>query len=154
VTVIDALNRQPVGELREQLLGICGSRRWAERVAERRPFPDAASLGVAGQAALDELSDEDWREALSAEPEPEVAGSDAGTDAAAETAVRLYRQHFGYPFVAASPRMGADELLMRVRIRLGHDAESELRSAAAELRRVVRARLDRWLEQQSGAQPA
>jgi 2-oxo-4-hydroxy-4-carboxy-5-ureidoimidazoline decarboxylase len=154
VSTLDAFNQQPLSDALHQLLGICGCRRWAEHVAGLRPFRDVAALRSAADTALDTLTDDDWQEALRAEPDPDIAGTDDGTRAAAETAVRLYRQRFGYPFVAAGRRMAADELLMRVRIRLGNDPEVELRTAADELRRGVRARLQRWADGDGGARPA
>jgi 2-oxo-4-hydroxy-4-carboxy-5-ureidoimidazoline decarboxylase len=153
VSVVDVVQTLDDGALRQRLLTCCGSTRWADAVAARRPFADGDALLAAAAAALDDLTDEDWREALCGEPAPAIHDADPGTRAAAETAVRLYRQHFGYSFVVAASRIPGEELLMRVRIRLGNDAVTELQAAAAELRRIVDARLRRLLEEY-GAQPA
>jgi 2-oxo-4-hydroxy-4-carboxy-5-ureidoimidazoline decarboxylase len=139
-----------VASLRALLERACGSPRFVEAVARQCPFADVESLLRAVEVALQELEPADWREALLAERMPEVVGGDAGTRAAAALAVKLYRDRFGYAFVVAAERPSADELLMRVRIRLGNDAEAELRTAAGELRRIVRARLRRMLEAERG----
>jgi 2-oxo-4-hydroxy-4-carboxy-5-ureidoimidazoline decarboxylase len=139
-----------VASLRALLERACGSPHFVEAVARHCPFADVESLLRAVDAALQELEPADWRQALLAERTPEVVGGDAGTRAAAALAVNLYRDRFGYAFVVAAQRPSADELLMRVRIRLGNDAEAELRTAAGELRRIVRARLRRMLEEESG----
>jgi 2-oxo-4-hydroxy-4-carboxy-5-ureidoimidazoline decarboxylase len=131
----------------------CAIDRWVEEVLARRPFRDDAAVLAAADEAFAVLAPEDWRQGLAVAGASVVpAGGEAGTRAAAELALRLYRERFGYVFISGAPHMAADELLMRIRIRLGNDEETELRTACDELRRGARARLSRLLSR--GAPPA
>ena len=111
------------------------------------PFSDVQSLLRACDAAWDSLGDDGWLDALASNAEHVVPDGNDGTRRAAETALRLYRERFGIPFVSAAHSPVADELLMRVRIRLGNDGAAEVRAARDELRRMARQRLERsWAE--------
>jgi 2-oxo-4-hydroxy-4-carboxy-5-ureidoimidazoline decarboxylase len=147
--VLDSL---PVAMLRARLEHCCGSARWVEAMLQRRPFGTADAVRAAADAAFAALAPDDWRAAFAAADAQVVAAADEGTRAAAELTLRLYRERYGYPFVVAGRRLAADELLMRVRIRLGNDEESEFGAAREEQRRLTRQRLDELLD--SGAQSA
>jgi 2-oxo-4-hydroxy-4-carboxy-5-ureidoimidazoline decarboxylase len=150
---VDVLASLPDEMLAAALHDCCAIDRWVEEVLARRPFHDGAAVAAAADQAFAVLTPEDWRQGLAAAGALVVpADGEAGTRAAAELALRLYRERFGYVFVSGAPHMAADELLMRIRIRLGHDEEAELRTACAELRRGGRARLARLLS--GGAPPA
>jgi 2-oxo-4-hydroxy-4-carboxy-5-ureidoimidazoline decarboxylase len=145
------LSSLPQDELASRLRECCGSDRWVDAVAARSPFADEAALLAAADEAFASLEPQDWQQALQAIAEPGVAAdADAGTRAAAELGLRLYRERFGQPFVIATERMTAEELLMRIRIRLANDAEAELRAAGDELRRLSRSALERLLERGAG----
>jgi 2-oxo-4-hydroxy-4-carboxy-5-ureidoimidazoline decarboxylase len=143
----------PDADLAAALRGCCGMEQWVDRVMARRPFTDDAAVLAAADAAFAGLDLQQWRQGFAAAGDPAVpADGEPGTRAAAELALQLYGERFGHPFVSAARPMDADELLMRIRIRLGNDARAELRTAAAELRRLARTRLERLL--QGGAHPA
>lgn len=60
----------PSAEAEAALLECCGSRRWAQRLAAHRPFPDVDSLLAAADEAGYDLAPADLSEALTAEVSP------------------------------------------------------------------------------------
>jgi 2-oxo-4-hydroxy-4-carboxy-5-ureidoimidazoline decarboxylase len=125
----------------------CGIDRWVDGVLARQPFRDEAALLSAADAVFAELAPEDWRRGFAAVGEPPVArDGETGTQTAAELALRLYRERFGYPFITSAPPMASDELLMRIRIRLGNEEQAEFRGSSAELRRLTHYRLSRLMQ--------
>jgi len=147
-----AAERQRVNEsaaerLEATLRECSGSAAWAAAVLRHHPFSDAASLLRAGEDAWSMLDDTQWEDALAANAEDTVPAGPEETRRAAAVALRLYRERFGIPFVSAAHSPFADELLMRVRIRLGNEPSLEHGSARDELRRAARYRLERlWHE--------
>lgn len=120
-----------------------GGASWAAAVLRQQPFADLDALLRACAAAWDVMSAEEWEAALAANAEETLPPGAEETRRAAAVALRLYRERFGIPFVSAVHSPVADELLMRVRIRLGNDPAAELDAARSELRRIVRQRLER-----------
>lgn len=128
-------------------LEACGATpAWAAAVARRGPFTDDAALCAALDDVLARLDDDEIALALAAVPPPSIPAGDPDAAEAARLALRLYHDRFGYPFVSAIAAPTTDELLMRVRIRLGNDPEPEGRAAREHLRRLVRARLQQLLD--------
>jgi 2-oxo-4-hydroxy-4-carboxy--5-ureidoimidazoline (OHCU) decarboxylase len=56
-----------------------------------------------------------------------------------------YEQRFGHVFLISAEGRSAEEILANLRARLGNDADTELRVAAEEHRRITRLRLQRLL---------
>ena len=119
---------------------------WAAAVARRGPFADDAALCAAIDEVLLDLDFEDVCSGLAAVAAPPIGAGDRDVGEAARLALQLYHDRFGYPFVSAIAAPTADELLMRVRIRLGNDPEPESRAAREHLRRLVRARVQQLLD--------
>jgi 2-oxo-4-hydroxy-4-carboxy-5-ureidoimidazoline decarboxylase len=137
--VVARLNALPEAELQRELEHCCGSRRWLAEVAQQRPFADGAALLDAAAAAWRTLEERDWSEALNGAA-LSIAGADGadnGTLTALDVALGLYRDRFGWNFVTEDIGLGADELLMLIRIRLGHDDAAELRRSRAEQMRLT-----------------
>ena len=148
------------------LLACCGSARWARRMVQRRPFEDAADLLADAAAIWSELVPEDWREAFSKHPqigekpqqeaarerawsEQEQSAADAAserTQAALAEANTDYQQRFGYIFIVCATGKTAEEMLANLRQRLQNDADTELRVAADEQRKITELRLQRLLD--------
>ena len=162
LTGLERFNRLPDEEAVAELLAVCHSRRWAERVAEGRPYPDLAALQrVADQVWLG-LGPRDWREAFAAHPRigsgggaapewsrQEQAGvADAGQDLAERLARgnAEYEARFGHVFLISAAGRDADEILAALQQRLRNDPATELRVAAGEHRRITRLRLERLIE--------
>lgn len=146
-------NALPEEDALAALLSCCGSRRWAERVAAHRPYPDPESLLAASDEACYHLAPAELDEALAGEslsPQPLVGAHGPGIRAA-QTALHAahaeYERRFRHVFVICLDGCPDEELLDRVlsgiRTRLGNEPDEERAVAADELRRLVRGRLIR-----------
>ena len=164
---IGKLNRLPTDEARAALLACCGSTRWADALAELRPFWDVGQLLNIGGRVWRELPREDWLEAFRAHPkigeskaEKETgaearawsegeqsrarAASTETLDALAE-ANREYEERFGFIFIVCATGKTAEEMLALLRERIDNDPETELRVAATEQWRITELRLKKFL---------
>ena len=153
------LNGLPREQAVAELLAVCHSRRWAERVAAGRPYADLAALQQAADQVWTGLGPADWLEALEAHPrigerggasagwsEREQAGVGAAGDDVRRAIARgnaAYEQRFGHVFLISAEGRSAEEILADLRARLGNDPDTELRVAAEEHRRITRLRLAR-----------
>jgi OHCU decarboxylase len=155
---IDRFNVLPAGGAEEALLACCGSRAWARRMAESRPFEDLAGVRKESDAIWRSLGGDDWREAFAAHPRIGEKGSrwseaeQAGArDATAETLAELiaanreYEARFGHIFIVCATGKSAAEMLSLLRHRLDNDREIELRIAAEEQRKITNLRLEKLL---------
>ncbi|WP_182546165.1 2-oxo-4-hydroxy-4-carboxy-5-ureidoimidazoline decarboxylase [Halosaccharopolyspora lacisalsi] len=162
---VGRVNSLPRPELVKQLLACLDIQRWANEIADRRPFADAGELHEAADAAAPGLTPEEIHTALAAHPRigqrsegddtssswsrSEQSGVDPA-DADLTTALREgneeYERRFGHVYlVCASGRSGA-ELLRILRSRLDNDRDTELDIVAEELREIARLRLARVIE--------
>lgn len=168
------LNALPQDRAVAELLHCCGSGRWAVRLAEQRPFRDAAHLLAAADDTWGALPPVDWLQAFHAHPRigERHAATEHGTAAAPGTATALrwseqeqagmaaaeshtarelahlqheYEQKFGYIFIICATGRTAQEMLDELRARLHNEPTTELRVAAAEQRRITRLRLEKLL---------
>jgi OHCU decarboxylase len=166
---LDRLNRLGAEAAREEFLRCCASRRWAEAMEARRPFPDSGALHRAAEEAASGLGPEDWLEAFAAHPRigdrarlrerfgragelssREQAGLSAAPDQvleAIERANRLYEERFGHIFLVCATGKDAVEILALLRERLRNFPEVELSVAAREQRAITRLRLERLLRE-------
>lgn len=162
---VGKLNGLPRPELVKQLLACLDVPRWADEIADRRPFADTDAVYRAADAAAPDLTGEEIHQALAAHPRigERASGADtsasfsrseqSGVDASdAELARALregneeYERRFGHVYlVCASGRSGA-ELLEILRSRLDNDPETEMRIVADELRKIARLRLAKVIE--------
>jgi OHCU decarboxylase len=144
----------------EAFLTCCGARRWAEQMAARRPYADAAQLLDIASKVWHDLPPSDWRQAFAAHPQigdkgsPSSktaawsAGEQAGVAGAADatrTALadgnRRYLDKFGWIFIVCATGKSADEMLTVLRQRLDNDPAAELGIAAAEQEKITLLRL-------------
>lgn len=143
-------NALPATEAETVLLRCCGSRRWAERLAAHRPYPDRESLLAAADEASYDLTPDELAEALTPETAPHPFTDQPGA-LAAHTALRAahaaYESRFGHAFVICPDDFDRGELLDRtlagIRQRLTNEPEEERAVTADELRRLARGRLAR-----------
>jgi OHCU decarboxylase len=145
----------------DALLGACHSRRWAEEVVRRRPYPDSEKLQETADTVWMGLEPSDWREALEGHPRiGEQGGSSAafsrqeqagmvgvGDDVRAAIAAgnRTYEDRFRHVFLVSAAGRTPEEILDNLHSRLGNDPDTELRVAAEEHRRITRLRLAKLL---------
>ena len=155
------LNDLVPAEAEAAFLSCCGSHAWARRMTEGRPYADHDALLEAADRVWSSLAPEDWREAFAAHPkigekkpsgdaqfrrwsEQEQAGVESAESsllAELAEANRAYAERFGYIFIVCATGKSAEEMLGLLRARMGNDAETELRLAAEEQRKITRLRL-------------
>ncbi|MEU3404724.1 2-oxo-4-hydroxy-4-carboxy-5-ureidoimidazoline decarboxylase [Streptomyces sp. NPDC006670] len=149
-------NSLPPEHARTALLHCCGSVRWAQRVADHRPYPDTASLLAAGDEAAYDMSQGDLTEALARESSAELGhGAPFAALLALDAARAEYERTFGHAFVICldghPPEEQISQLLAAIRRRMGHEIDEERSIAADELRLVARSRLLCLLDRLAGA---
>ncbi|WSC96930.1 2-oxo-4-hydroxy-4-carboxy-5-ureidoimidazoline decarboxylase [Streptomyces sp. NBC_01754] len=128
------------------MLECCGSRRWARRMADHRPYPDLASLLAASDEAGYDLNPADLAEALAAET---ASCLHHAAPRAAHLALRAahaaYEHSFGHAFVicmdGVPPSQHVDQVLTAIRARLANDPDEERSLTAEEMRRLARGRI-------------
>ncbi len=165
---VERLDRLPPEAAEAAFLQCCGSRRWAEAMAARRPFGTEEALLTTAEAIWRDLEVEDWLEAFAAHPRigerraaqttgetaarwsrQEQAGTVAAAPAVLEALAemnRRYEEKFGFVFLIFATGKRAEEMLDAARERLEHDRETELRIAAAEQMKITKRRLEKWLD--------
>jgi OHCU decarboxylase len=154
-------NDLPEAEAAGELLAVCHSRRWAERVAAGRPYADLAALQKAADEVWTGLEEADWLEAFAAHPrigerggasadwsKREQAGVGTAEDEVRQALTRgnaAYEERFGHVFLISAAGRSAEEILANLRARLDNDPGTELRVAAEEHRRITRMRIERLM---------
>ncbi|HEV2765391.1 MAG TPA: 2-oxo-4-hydroxy-4-carboxy-5-ureidoimidazoline decarboxylase [Pyrinomonadaceae bacterium] len=164
---LQEFNRLPREDASDRLLKCCGSTRWAEGVAGARPFESFEALLETADRVWWSLGREDWLEAFRSHPkigerraeretgegatrwsEQEQSGTrGASAEVMSELAEanREYEERFGHIFIVCATGKSADEMLSLLRARLPNDADTELRVAAEEQRRITHLRLEKSL---------
>lgn len=149
-------------------LSCCGSKNWAQKMTKARPFADISALLNQAEKIWQNLEAEDWLEAFASHPKigakkgvPHQTaqsakwskGEQSGTNTAAdsvrtelEEANRLYENKFGFIFIVCATGKSAEEMLEICRQRLNNDADTEIRIAAEEQRKITEIRLKKLLE--------
>ena len=165
--ILEKLN-QAAREIAEScFLDCCGSRAWARKMAEVRPFENVAALFGKAEQIWQSLQIKDWLEAFAAHPKigarakPRQSAQFArwshaeqsGARAAGESVLsgldeanRLYEEKFGYIFIVCATGKSAREMLDICRRRLSNDADAEIRIAADEQRKITETRLKKLLK--------
>jgi OHCU decarboxylase len=154
-------NDLPEAEAAGELLAVCHSRRWAERVAAGRPYADVAALQKAADEVWTGLEEADWLEAFAAHPrigerggaaadwsKQEQAGVGTAEDEVRRAIARgnaSYEERFGHVFLISAAGRSAEEVLANLRARLDNDPGTELRVAAEEHRTINRLRIQRLM---------
>ena len=139
------------------LMTVCHSHRWAEAVADGRPYRDLEMVQDAADEIWQHLDAADWREALDGHPRigeqggasaefsrQEQAGMSGAADdvrAAIAAANRGYEDRFGHVFLISAAGRAPAEILAELERRLHNPPDVELRVAAEEHRRITRMRL-------------
>lgn len=143
---LESFNATPADEVRQTLLTCLHSARWADRIADHRPYPDAESLLAASDEAAYDLTPGDLAQALAWETLPALPeGAYSAAHTALSAAYAAYEAKFGHAFIVCldglSHTEALDHVLAGIRSRLANDPEEERVVAAEELRRLARGRL-------------
>jgi OHCU decarboxylase len=167
-TKLDRLNSLSSGDAEAELLGCCGSRSWARRLVNQRPFENIDELLGEADAIWWSLEPTDWLEAFRSHPkigEKEAAQQtsaeartwseqeQSGVQGAAHDTMqalaesnRAYEQKFGYIFIVCATGKSSEEMLAILRERLNNDPDKELRIAAHEQSLITQLRLRKLIE--------
>ena len=158
---LEDLNALDADAAARELLRCCGSSRWAQRMAESRPFASIEAMAAAADAIWEALNPSDWLEAFAAHPkigaggaggswpEQEQAGVADAVDAILlrlADANRDYQARFGYIFIVCATGQSAAGMLDVLERRMGNDRETEMRIAADEQRRITHLRLMKLID--------
>lgn len=168
---IERLNQLALAQARRALLDCCGSKKWAERMLEQRPYASAERLYDAADKVWAELSRKDWLEAFrhhppiggppiggakdkqsktarqwSAEEQGAAQRASGGTRAVMAAANEAYEAAFGHVFLICATGKTSEEILQSLQQRLSNDPEVELQVAAEEQRKITRLRLHKLLD--------
>lgn len=163
MTPLERLNTCSSQEAHEAFFRCCGSKRWAERMTQSRPFADESALLIAARNIGSQLTAADWQEAFTGHPkigdveglrkkfastaslsEAEQAGA-LGAEEATLLALadgnRRYEAKFGFIFIVCATGKTAEEMLRLLQERLPNDPVQELSIAAGEQEKITALRL-------------
>ena len=160
---LELLNSIPYDEAVKALLQCCGSKRWAENVANARPYPNLETLITTANDAWWALDRDDWLEAFRSHPKigekkaasqvsdqsrqwsgQEQAGVATASRETVDSLAALnwaYEQKFGFIFIICATGKTSEEMLESLKQRLENDTETELPIAAAEQSKITELRL-------------
>jgi len=169
-----SLNSMPAAQFVTALQGIYEHSPWvAEGVTQQRPFASVAALHAAMAAAVAVAGSEAQWTLILAHPElagraavrgeltresaseQQGAGLSACTPAQFERLQQLnaeYGRRFAMPFILAVKGHTPDTVIAQLEARLTHDAESERRTALAQIDRIARFRLEELVQEDPGEQ--
>ena len=138
------------------LLAVNASTRWVSEMAAARPFKSWEEMIAASDRIWSAVDANDKLQAFAAHPrigdrKPGWSAQEqAGTrSATAETMRELadinraYEDKFGFVYLVCATGKSADEMLTIARDRIGNDAETELKNAAEEQRKITAIRLEK-----------
>lgn len=160
---LERLNSLSHDEAVKALLQCCGSKRWAENVANARPYASLETLITNANNTWWALDREDWLEAFRSHPKigekkaaapvsdqsrqwsgQEQAGVATASRETADALAALnwaYEQKFGFIFIICATGRSTEEVLDSLKKRLENDTETELPIAAAEQSKITELRL-------------
>jgi 2-oxo-4-hydroxy-4-carboxy-5-ureidoimidazoline decarboxylase len=161
-------NNAPATEATTQLLTLCGSRRWAQALANQRPYASRESLAEAAGATWFSLAEPDWLEGFACHPRigerkspttAYLASSESEQSAAQQTLEpvaqalllgnQAYEEKFGFLYIVFASGRTAPELLAVLESRLQNIREEELQEAARQQHRITTLRMTKWLQQEN-----
>ncbi|HZR52524.1 MAG TPA: 2-oxo-4-hydroxy-4-carboxy-5-ureidoimidazoline decarboxylase [Streptosporangiaceae bacterium] len=158
VSSLTEFNAAPAAAAEVGVLSWCESKALADALTRGRPYPDAAALNAALDAAFDALTWDDILEAMSGHPRiGERAGGISAAEqagaAAAGAATRralaagnlAYERRFGHVFLICASGLSGQEMLGRLQARLENTRTTERTVARQELRKITRLRMQKQL---------
>ncbi|HTV60065.1 MAG TPA: allantoicase [Verrucomicrobiae bacterium] len=164
---LDLLNHLSRAKALEALFDCCGSKKWAARMADLRPFAAAPQLLESADSVWASLGRGDWLAAF--RHHPPIGGSKAPRSQSAKArhwsrgeqsasrktspetrrvlaaANQAYHAAFGYVFLICATGKTSEQILESLQQRLSNDPDTELKMAAEEQRKITRLRLEKLL---------
>jgi 2-oxo-4-hydroxy-4-carboxy-5-ureidoimidazoline decarboxylase len=161
------LNALSAEEARSEFSRCCGAHRWAEDMAQARPFSSEEDVYERADTLWERTEPEDWREAMTHHPRigdvsrlrEKFKASGAwseqeqqGMQGAGEDVVQAladgnqeYEARFGFIFLVCATGKSAAQMLGLLRGRMKNPPDRELRIAAEEQAKITRIRLEKLL---------
>jgi OHCU decarboxylase len=147
----------PKPELRAALLACCGCEAWVDAMAKERPFADLASMKKRAGEIWTAFGQKEFDEAFGAHPrigdrkasgtpgkeQARVAEASEGVLDELRAANAQYEKKFGRIYIVCATGKTAEEMLAIAKERMNNDADTELRRAADEQRKITELRLDK-----------
>jgi 2-oxo-4-hydroxy-4-carboxy-5-ureidoimidazoline decarboxylase len=157
---LSSFNAAPGQDAERDILACCASSAFAKAIAGGRPYRDPAALLAAVDAAFGGLTWDDIAESMDGHPRigdrsaghAMSAAEQSGAAAASDQVRRglaegnlAYERRFGHIFLICASGLSGQEMLTRLRARLGNDQEAERAVVRAELLKITRLRITKLL---------
>ena len=157
---LGSFNAAPSPDAERDVLACCASTAFAKAVAAGRPYPDAAALLAAVDAAFDALTWDDILESMNGHPRIGDRTAQGGMSAAEQSGAaaagdevkqgladgnRAYEQRFGHIFLICASGLSGQEMLTQLRARLENNQDAERDVVRAELLKITRLRMTKLL---------
>lgn len=165
---ISAFNNLPKERVVDSLLECCSAPRWAERLADQRPFDSTSALLESSDACWAEMGEQDLLDAFDGHPKigdpdslkkkyastKDLATSEqSGVHLASDETIdelatynQSYLEKFGFIFIICATGKSAEEMLASIKNRMSNSRERELSVAAEEQRKITNLRLMKLLD--------
>ncbi len=142
------------------VLACCASGSFAKLIADGRPYPDAAAVAAAVDAAFSTLSWDDIAESMNAHPRIGERAPGGGWSAAEQAGAAsagdqvrqgladgnlAYEKRFGHVFLICASGLSGREMLTQLQARLGNDPETERAVVRGELLKITQLRMTKLL---------
>ncbi|MBL8952528.1 MAG: allantoicase [Myxococcaceae bacterium] len=156
---LDELNAMDDREVAKLFTSLSGSKRWAQRLWEKRPFLSVRELFRLVDDVWWGLEPKDWLEAFAAHPrigakkapkreskeQSGMAAADAETKKRLAAVNEAYFEKFGFIFIVFASGKSAAQMLELAEERVKNAKKVELENAAAEQAKITKLRLEKWL---------
>ncbi len=162
---LEQFNTLSASQLKEELFKCCGSTTWAEKLADKVPFPSIVALKHESNRIWFGCDEKDWMEAFTHHPkigdveslEKKFAstanwasGEQSGVNVADKNVLielkdlnDSYERKFGYIFIVCATGKSAAEMLGLLKKRINNDPEEEIEIAVNEQNKITHIRLDK-----------
>jgi len=157
---LSSFNTAPAQDAERDVLACCASSVFAKAIAGGRPYRDPAAMLAAVDAAFGGLTWDDIAESMDVHPRigdrtasnAMSAAEQSGAAAASDQVRRglaegnlAYEKRFGHIFLICASGLSGQEMLTKLRARLGNDQDAERAVVRAELLKITRLRITKLL---------
>jgi 2-oxo-4-hydroxy-4-carboxy-5-ureidoimidazoline decarboxylase len=142
-----SFNASPPAAATALMMSCCASRRFADAMADSRPYLSADAVERAISTVFASLTWDDVLEAMAEHPRigarasGQSAAEQAGVADSARAALAAgnaaYEERFGHVFLICATGLSGEQMLAALRERLQNNESSERRVATAELRKIT-----------------
>jgi len=162
---LSLINQLKSNEAAETFLKCCGSERWAQALADSRPFASDEELLAKADEAFAAMDKTDWLAAFAAHPkigdidslrqkygntkdwaqneQSGVQGTTADVLESLASGNKSYEERFGFIFIVCATGKSAAEMLAILQSRIDNESEKEFGIAAEEQKKITRIRLEK-----------